>query len=233
MTTDITETIEAASQVAARADEESIALLASAEQFTITSDIQYGASAELLQTIKAQQKQMESLRKSVTRPLDEAKTRVLGLFKPATDRLSKAELTIKNAMLTFSRDRERQRQEAQEKLRQREEAERERLRKQAEAAREKGKETRAETLEQRAENVPTLEVTAPAPAAPGITTRVTWRAEVTDLAALVKAVADGSQATALLAPNMTLLNNLARAMKGDLDIPGVQAVSEEGIAARA
>lgn len=230
MTTDISDVAKAA---ASQADEESIALLASAEAFTITTPPEYEASAGLLRDVKAKQKDHNTLRVSITRPLDEAKAGIMELFKPAGERLVKAEVGIKNAMLGFNREQQRLRQEAQRRLDEQAAKEREKLRNQAEAARDKGKDDRATELEQRADSVPTLEVTTSAPEVAGVSVRVTWHAEVRDLLALVKAVAEGKQPLSLLEPNMTQLNGLARTMKGDLAIPGVAAVSEEGIAARA
>mgnify|MGYP001601365998 CR=1 FL=1 len=64
------------------------------------------------------------------------------------------------------------------------------------------------------------------PKAEGISTREVWRAEVVDLPALIAAVAAGQQSLALLLPNQVALNQMARAQKGMLAIPGVKAVCE-------
>jgi hypothetical protein len=230
---DITEALVIATAEAKRAEEESIRILAAAEAFTITSTPQYEQSAALLQTLKGQQKDLEGLRKSITRPIDEAKQRVMQLFSPSADRLANAEIKLKRAMLAFTQEQKRKQEEAQAALRERERKERERLERQAEKAREKGQEEKAAALEQKAEDVPELEVVVPEPEVEGISMRVTWRADVVDLLALVKAVAAGEQALSMIEPNMKQLNGLARTMKEDLAVPGVKAVSEEGIAARA
>ena len=247
-TQELVKAIEEAVGIAAQADEASIALLATAESFTIGTTDQYNESSTLLRTLKAKQHQINELRLSVTRPMDEAKSRVMGLFKPATDRLSRAEAAIKQAMLTFTREQERQRREQQakldeqarverEKLERAAEKERERLRKLAEANREKGKEQRAEAFEERAAQVEVPIVSAPIiaddmPKTEGIAYRTTWKAEVTDKLALVKAVAVGEQPLSLLEANMSTLHAYARELKDKFAIPGVQAVSEDIIAAR-
>ncbi|KKK55451.1 hypothetical protein LCGC14_3074400, partial [marine sediment metagenome] len=75
---------------------------------------------------------------------------------------------------------------------------------------------------------------APAEAPAGaVHIRTTWHAEVTDLAELARACADGKQPIGLLQPDMAVLNQIARTLKHHLDIPGVKAVAEEGVAARA
>jgi hypothetical protein len=50
---------------------------------------------------------------------------------------------------------------------------------------------------------------------------------------LLRAAAFDPQIAALLDVNMTKLNGMARAMKSELAIPGVRAVSEESVAVRA
>ena len=230
--TGIGNVIEEAALVASRADNESIEMLSSAESFAIVNDIHYGQSGELLKAIKTKQSELSSLRLSITRPVDEAKSRVMQLFKPAAERLQKAEGAIKNAMLTFTQEQDRKRQEAQAKLDEAAAKERERLSTLADVQREKGQDKRAEATEQRVESVPALTVTAPAPKVAGIGTRTTWRAEVIDLRALARAVADGSVPLSFVAPNMAELNAAARLQRNALAIPGVSAMSEDTIVAR-
>lgn len=69
------------------------------------------------------------------------------------------------------------------------------------------------------------------PKVAGISRREVWSAEVTDLAALIKAVAAGHAPMALLLPNMSALNQQAKALKASMRYPGVKAVREDVIAA--
>ena len=62
--------------------------------------------------------------------------------------------------------------------------------------------------------------------------RETWKAEVVDLMALVKAVAAGTQPLAYLEANMPVLNKAASMFKGSVQIPGVKIVSDTIIARR-
>lgn len=59
----------------------------------------------------------------------------------------------------------------------------------------------------------------------GVSHTVRWSAEVTDIKALCKAVADGKAMPELVLANMPALNKLAQMAKGNLSIPGVKAVS--------
>ncbi len=77
-----------------REDAEITSLVMSAEALTITTADELRASNALLITIKGRQKNLSELRFSITKPLDEAKKRVMGVFQPAVDRLASAERTI-------------------------------------------------------------------------------------------------------------------------------------------
>ena len=66
----------------------------------------------------------------------------------------------------------------------------------------------------------------------GVSSRELWRAEIVDLAALVRAAANNPAFVALLMPNMPALNALARATKQLMNVPGVKAVAEKSLAVR-
>lgn len=224
--------IEVAELAVRREDELGIALVSTADGLTITTAEEMAASGDLLKTIKGRQKALSDLRLSITRPMDAAKKRVMELFQPAVDRLATAERTVKGAVLTYTQEQERLRREIQAKLDAEAEQERLRLLEAAEEHRGLAQSGQAEALEHEAAAVQAPTV-APAETARGaIHVRVTWHAEVTNLAALAAAYAEGEQAVELILPNMAVLNGLARTQKGDLNIPGVKAVSEEGVAAR-
>jgi hypothetical protein len=63
-------------------------------------------------------------------------------------------------------------------------------------------------------------------AARGVTTAVTWKGEVTSLAALVKAIAEGKADLHLVQANQAGINEKARATRGTLVIPGIRFFSE-------
>lgn len=64
-----------------------------------------------------------------------------------------------------------------------------------------------------------------APKAQGVSFRDDWSAEVVDLLALVKAVASGHQPLALLQANVPALNQMAKALKGSMAVPGIRVTS--------
>jgi hypothetical protein len=71
---------------------------------------------------------------------------------------------------------------------------------------------------------------APRPVVEGLTFRETFKAEVTDKAAFLKAVGANPALLHLADPNMVALNQLARAQKEMLSIPGVRVVKEKQVA---
>lgn len=211
---------------------ESRALVASAEGLTIQTAIELETSSILLMEIKGRQKGLADLRLSITKPMDAAKKRVMEVFQPAVDRLASAELTLKRAVLAYTQDQERQRREKQARLDEEARLERERLQEQAERERDVGHDDLATISEQIAETVEAPTVEAPTLPSGPVHVRTTWHAEVVDLAALAGACAEGQQPIGLIQADMTKLNAMARTLKGDLAIPGVRAVSEEGVTAR-
>jgi len=73
---------------------------------------------------------------------------------------------------------------------------------------------------------PSVYVPKTTPTGFGNATRRTWGAEVTDLMALVKAVAAGQVPIQAIEPNAVFLNQQARALKSALSYPGVRSVEK-------
>ena len=236
--------------------------LTSASDFVIDSPTMFELASDDLKQVKALQKEVEEKRTSITGPLNQAVKAVNDLFRSPKEYLDKAEATLKRAMVTWTSEQERIAAEARAKAEADARAERERLaaieREQAEAARKAQEEAQAAAAvgdqeaaaaamavaqaaeQQAAVAAMTAQVVTVAPAveAPakvtGISGRVTYSAEVTDLLALVQAVAAGQAPIECLQADTKFLGAQARAFKkaGQL-FPGVMAVAERSIAARA
>lgn len=74
-------------------------------------------------------------------------------------------------------------------------------------------------------------VTIPIVKPVGMALKEYWKAEVTDLKALCKAIGDGKCPVLYVEPNMTALNGMARSLKKEMNVPGVKAVSSSSMAA--
>ncbi len=224
--------VTAAEAAVGREDAQITELAATAEALTIETAEQLVASSAMLRTIKGRLKELTQQRQSITKPMDQAKKRVMETFLPALNRLEAAEGTIKRAVLSYSQKLEAERRVHQAALEASAAAEREQLARLAEEQSEAGHEDLSEVSREQAERVtaPTIAATPPPPA--GVHTRTTWHAEVVDLPALAKACAESGELIHLIEPNMTALNAMARSLKEGFATPGVRAVSEQDIVAR-
>ena len=191
----------------------------------------YTTAAEWLKQVKGKQKELKALRETVTKPLNAALRAARDLFNEPESVLMDAEDFLKHAMSEYNAEQERLRKEEQCALD--EAAERERRQLQAEAvnAARRGDADEAAHLADRAAMVVAPVIPHEAPRVAGIAQRELWRAEVTDLRALVLAVASGSVPLAALTANSTFLNGQARALREELRYPGVRAIPERSIAA--
>lgn len=213
-------------------------LLATAEQVRIATVEEYEGAADWLKQIKARAKAIEEQRVELTKPLNATIKKINDLFRRPADLLQKAEASLKRGMLSYQQAEERKRLVEQERLRELARKEEERLRKLAEAravtAEKKGDLERAEAIR---ENVPTIPVPVVAPVTvpkvAGMATRELWKCEVTDVMALVKAVAAGEVPSEAILPNDKYLGQTARALKSNLRWPGVRVWSEESLAVTA
>ncbi len=228
-TTTRTETTE--EQAVRQFEQQTRGLVERAETLEIMTPTEYEIAATDLQTIKQRAKEMDALRRSLTRPLDEAKRGIMALFKPVEVELGQAERLYKGALLDYQTEQERIRAAEEARLRAEARKKEERLQARAEAAAAKGQVEKAAMLEEQAESVPVPIVAAPTPAVSGISTRQTWHAEVMDKVLLIEAVAQGLVPDVVLEPVMSVLNAQARALKGALNYPGVKAVSDSVVAA--
>lgn len=253
-----TQALEAAeAQQAAAIAEEAVAI---AQAYTIDSPEMYEAAADELRSIAKKAKQLEDTRKTLTKPLDEAKKRIMDLFRGPLERLQEAEGLLRRSMLTWKREQdrkaeearreaerqareererlERERQEAEaraaELARQasmvEDEAERERLELEAEAARQDAEAVAEEVAI--AEVAPVAAPVVAAPKADGIAARTTWKFRVTDKQALIKAAAADPALAVYLAVDEKAIGGVVRALKAEARIPGVEVYAEQGLAVR-
>lgn len=72
-----------------------------------------------------------------------------------------------------------------------------------------------------------------APRAAGVSFRENWKARVVDFQLLVEAVASGRQPMTMVEANQKALDGIAKALKGEARIPGVEFYSEQVSAVRA
>lgn len=109
---------------------------ASAEAVEIDSPEMFQVAGAELQAIKTRAKEIEELRLSITRPLDQAKSRIMEMFKVPQATLERAEGLVKSAMLAYQRAEQKKADDARREAEAKAQAEREeaaRMQREAEA----------------------------------------------------------------------------------------------------
>lgn len=223
-----------ATDVAARAKASSQELWERAAVLTVTSDAEFRAGGALFREIAERRRELEATRLGITRPMDDAKRRVMELFAPVLTQINEAEMAVKAELLSYEEAVER---EARRLAAEAEEA----ARKAREAAEEEAAELAAMGRAEEAEAVRYEAATAPSPELPtavmpprvtGVVSSGSWAAEVTDKAALIRYVAGGGGSLDWLDVNMPRLNAEARSRREDMNVPGVRAVRKRTLSGR-
>ena len=139
-----------------------------------------------------------------------------------------AETIIKPRLASYHEDQERKRREEEERLRQEaiKKADEERLA-DAISADQSGMKDLSDAILDGPAYVPTVVAPKSAATVAGISFRDQWKAEVFDLKALLRAVLENKVPVNVIDANMTVLNGLARNLKGQLNYPGVRIIVEK------
>lgn len=192
----------------------------------------YTLAAALLQTVKALRTEVDATFTPICEKAHATWKEALAQRKKHDEPLVESEAILKHAMLKYT--------EAEER---RQQAERAALEEQARAAEEQVRLDEAAALEAAGETAmadavlsmpsiaPPVTLAPVAPRVAGIARRTVWKAQVTDLRALVAAVAAGTVPLAALQANDAVLQGQARSLKGELRWPGVRVFPESSIAA--
>jgi hypothetical protein len=205
----------------------------------VDSQDMYAIAGDELRNISTRRKDMEELRKSLTRPLDESKSRIMEMFRGPDEIMANAENALRAAMLGFQRDQQKKADDEKRAAEAIARAARETLEKQqAEAAKSgdvAGVEAAREAIEL-AEVAPVSMPTVAAPKAAGIGSRSTWKYEVTDFKALVIAAGKAAEAgddtlLGYLQENQAI-GGVVRSLKGATRIPGVRVYEDKGLSVR-
>ncbi len=186
-----------------------------------------------IQAVKALEQQADEVFDPIIRKAHEAHREAIAQKRKITDPLVQAETALKSKMGAYLEQERQAREEEERQLR----AEAERMAaeqreaeiEQAEAAGASREEI--SVLAQAPVYVPPV-VRPAAPKVAGLSSREIWRAEVTDLIALVRHVAQNPHLVNLLQPNMVAVNSMARAMRGSMNLPGIRPIRDNGIAVR-
>ena len=215
-------------EVCTKASAHAAEILGQIEGLVIKTQSDCLSASNILKSVKTAYKLLETRRKETVKPINDAKAKVQGLFKPDLEKYQEAEGILKKAIGVFQSEQEKIRQIEQEKLRlkaaKEEEKRKATLAAQAAKAEEKGNLEKAESLTQQAEEYhqPVAIVQAP-PKVNGISYKSTWKARIFDVSQLPRNY---------MVPNNELLQGFARSTKGKIPIPGVEFYEDKSIAVR-
>jgi len=197
-------------------------------------------------TIKALRKKIADTFNPIIQKAHEAHKEALNQKALIEAPLVTAETYLNRQVTDYTREQERKRREEEEILRQeaikaemerRKKEEDDRLAQAAELEKAGAKEEAEALIQETIQEIEKpVEVYIPPPETPevklqGAIVKEYWHAEITDLRALCKAVADGKAPLAYVDANMPTLNTLARRLMKEMSIPGVKAVSTSSVAA--
>lgn len=206
----------------------------------ITNEV-YTVAADMLKNIKALRQLIADTFDPHVQRAHQAHKALVAEKAKAEAPLTEAEAVIKRKMVTYSTEQERIRREAEEQARaaalkaeeDRRLAEASALAALATATGDESYAAEAEAIIQAPIEAPAVTVKSTMPVAAGISYRETWAAVVTSKARLIEFVAANPDYLNLLDVNATAVNALARALKGTMKIPGLQAQATKTVASRA
>lgn len=195
------------------------------------ADLEY--AAQLRAMLKTAESQVVTERKKITDPLQQAKNRVMDLFRPAEDKLKQFIDAVDGKIKAYKTELDRKAAEENRRLLAKAQAEEDKkrsaLEKRAAKAEEAGKDEKAEQLRQEAASVFVVapQVTPRMEKPEGLTFRDNWKAEVISLPDLIKAVASGQCSETFLEANTKTLNQQAKVTKDTLAVPGVRFYNDQ------
>lgn len=231
----------AAAPIIAPEDQKQVALLQvrvapsgeRARALVVKTQEDYERAGDFLRDSKTLQKEIHDALDPVVQKAHQAHKAATAVQSRLLEPLVEAEKIVKGKMGAYQEERERiALAEQREKEREARRLEEERILREAQELEARGDVQAAEEVIS-APIVTTAIPAAPRPTASGTAARWKYSARVTDLAALVKASAEGKVPAGLVVADVSALNKLASALKESLSIPGVELVREPVIAAQA
>ena len=204
-------------------------LATTAEVLRVTDQPTFRQAGTLLLAVKDYRAKVGEILDPIIKSAHDTHKKAVEQKKRLEEPAIRAEQALKGALATYEQEQARLRREAEIK------AEAERMRLVAEIRQKNAFLTEGAGVAASFAPEPVVAVRPPMPEAPkteGVSFRTQYRAEVVDLKALVQAVAAGNAPLTMLQPDQAALNQMARAMKQGMNLPGVRVIEERIVAAR-
>lgn len=199
-------------------------LAAKAKEYIITTDEQYQEAAEIGKEIKRRAKMVTDLFQPIKDAANKAHKAACAREKEMLVPLQEAEKAIKASMGAYVQEQERKRREAEEAARKAREEEVRRMLEQAVDLEQQGRKEEADEALENAEvmsETPVV-VSAPVPAAKGVTTKKVWEIRVTDHAKVPVYI----MGVNIRPVDEMAIKKLVNASKGQIQIPGIEIIEK-------
>ncbi len=202
-------------------------------EFVVDSDETFDLAGEELLDIKAKHDKLDTQRKGITKPLDEAKKAVMDLYRGPIEALEEAERILKGKMLGYQREQQLKAEADRLEREKAAQAERDRLADEAKKLDEQGRSGEAEVKRTVADMVVAVPVQSTTrPATKGISTSTTIDYEVHDMLELVKHIAAHPELIGLVVADSVKLRNYVRGLGMACKLPGVRVFGKQTMSAR-
>jgi len=205
-----------------------------ARAITITDQDTYNKAAMVLVEIVRLRKDIKAHHKPIKDATNKAHKEAVAAEKKLLEPIAQAESIIKGTVGQWDAEQERLRLAEQRRLQeaQRKAGEEARLALAAEAEANGATDETVEEILDTPVVQPAIVAKPTFQKANGVSRQERWGAEVVDIKALCRAVADGQAAPTMVLPNMVALNSMARAMRSTFNVPGCKAVTTTSVAVR-
>lgn len=213
--------------------EQALAYPDQARSLVISDSRTYEQACDFLKGVKALRQRIAEVFGPHIKRAFEAHRALCGEQREHEAPLLEAERVVKDALVAYDREQERIQREAQQRqLAEQRRLEEERRLQEALALEARGRHEQAEAVLEKPIVVPVPVLPArEVPKVAGVAFRETYSARCTDLHALIRHVAAHPEHTNLLVPNQAAINAMARSLRQQLLIPGVEVVATRDVAA--
>ena len=213
--------------------ENALAVVNQARDVVIVTVDDYSYAGLMLHEVKNWIKTLDDEEKKITKPLLEGIENARALFRGPKQTASDVKNILNTRMVAWADEKKAKEREEERRLQEiaRKRVEEEVLQQalEAEAA---GEKEEAQKIIEEPVYVPPVKVVSEIPKSKESYIRETWSAEIIDVMALVKGIAEGKVDIQAIEPNNLIknhsfLNTLATRYKETLNIPGVRAISRK------
>jgi len=203
-----------------------------ADEMVISNQAEYECGADALGDISSRISDLDDMRKKIKSPILEAGRVVDDMFRAPLAHGRQAKEIIKIKMLDYIERVAIERKKAEilaEHIALEEKKKAEDL---ALAAMEDGDDEKAQQILDDVDLTPKPNAAIVMPKAKGVSTRTNWKASVTDIGALISAVAEGKAPITLLTVDISAANKFAKAVRDTLNVPGLIFYNDATLASR-